>query len=151
VTISIIQAREKLYTTPIYLLEITLKNSGPTLYFSDRNVTVSGQIYEDYLEALSDIGKELRRASSQGNNYDIVLKFKNDKYLTHDYLILIGETYPFEGATCTIKEVYLDNGTLSAVETVFVGQLDEPRNINLLNFECNISSKEFIAIVNNRR
>ncbi|MDA8087428.1 MAG: hypothetical protein M0Z75_12075, partial [Nitrospiraceae bacterium] len=34
---------------PVYLVQITLRNGGPTLYLSDRNITVGNQRYESYL------------------------------------------------------------------------------------------------------
>ena len=140
---TIAEARNKIGIAPVYLVEITLLGtSPPTLYFSDRNITVSGQIYEDYIQEISGISEELKLVDSSGLSSDVSIVFKNDKYKTHDYLIEIGKTYPFSGASCTIKECLLDSdGNPSDVETIFVGACEEPSNINLLSFTCSISDK----------
>jgi hypothetical protein len=140
------ESRNRLYAKPHYLVEIALGNSGPTLYLSDRTITVGSRIYEDYLRDLSGIGVELKRGTSGGLNADIALSFKNDRHQSYDYLIELGDVYPFEGAECTIKEVYLDDdGNPSAAETVFSGLLDEPADIDLLSFRCSVSSMEMKA------
>jgi hypothetical protein len=141
---SVLMARDRSRLKPAYLLEISLKNGGPTLYFSDRNIEVSEQKYEDYLEDLSGIGEEIKRATSEGINADITLSFKNDRFRSYSYLIEIGESYPFEGAEVVIKEVYLDDdGVPSDVEVIFKGVLDEPKDIDLMGFKCSVSSMEF--------
>ncbi len=143
---TIAQARDKDRARPVYLMEITLLNSGPTLYFSDGNITVGGQRYEDYLGDLSGLGEDIRRSDSEGLNANINLGFKNDRYKAYTYLVELGETYPFEGAEVTIKETYLDAaGVPSDAETVFKGALDEPRDIDLMGFACRVSSVEFRA------
>lgn len=143
---TLLQLKDRSRYKPAYLLELTLKNSGPTLYLSDRNISIEGQIYEDYLDDLTGIGDELRRADSEGLNTDITLTFKNDKYKGYNYLIEIGDTYPFEGAVCVIKETALDDsGTPSVPETVFKGVLDEPEDIDLMGFKCKVSSMVFHA------
>ncbi|MDA8090077.1 MAG: hypothetical protein M0Z61_07630, partial [Nitrospiraceae bacterium] len=65
---TILQARDSSRIKPVCLVQVTLKNSGPTLYFSDRNITVSGQLYEDYLHDLSGVAQELKRADSTASN-----------------------------------------------------------------------------------
>jgi hypothetical protein len=131
---------------PVCLVEISLLNSGPTLYLSDRNATVLGRRYEDYLSDLSVVGEELRRADSEGLNAAVTLSFKNDRYKSYSYLIEIGETYPFEGAGCVIKAAWFDgDGTLLLLETVFRGVFDEPREVDLMGFNCSVSSMEFQA------
>ncbi|RJQ44448.1 MAG: hypothetical protein C4538_10540 [Nitrospiraceae bacterium] len=130
---------------PVYLVEISLQGAGaPTLYLSDRNITVGGQIYENYLSDVSGLGDEVRRITSDSLNADITLKFKNSRYKSYNHLIEIGGTYPFEGAVCVIKEVYLDDNNIpSDVLTAFKGALDEPQNIDLMGFECTVSSLPF--------
>lgn len=130
----------------VYLVEITLQGAGaPTLYISDRNITIGSQIYENYLSDLSGLGEEIVRATSAGLNPDIRLKFKNDRYMSHNYLIEIGETYPFDGAVTVIKEVYLDDDNVpSDVRTIFKGALDEPQDIDLLSFECSVSAMTLV-------
>ena len=131
---------------PVYFVEIALLNSGPVLYLSDRNVTVSGQAYEDYLSDLSGLGDSLERATSGGLNADITLGFRNERFRSYSYLIEIGETYPLIGAACTIRECYLDaSGAPSDTETAFKGVLDEPCDITLFGFSCGVSSAEFRA------
>jgi hypothetical protein len=143
---TVAEARNRINVSPIYLIEITLLNSGPTLYFSDRPVTISSQEYEDYIDSIDGIAEDISFLTSESLNSDITINFKNEPYLTHSYLIQIGDTYPFDGATCTIKEVYkLHDGTYSDVETIFVGILDEPENINLVGFSCNVSDKVISA------
>jgi len=137
--------RDRSRYKPAYLVEITLKNGGPTLYFSDRNINADGTLYEDYLDDLSGLGDELRRLDSSALNADITLRFKNDKYKGYNYLIEIGDTYPFEGAVCVIKETALDDsGTPSIPETVFKGALDEPSAIDLMGFTCRVSSMPYV-------
>jgi alpha-tubulin suppressor-like RCC1 family protein len=140
---TIAEARSKIGVTPIYLLEITLLGtSPPTLYFSDRNIIISNQIYLDFIDSLDGIGEEIKFLTSENLNADITINFKNDPFQTYSYLSQIGDVYPFDGASCTIKEVYkLQDGTYSDVETIFVGVLDEPREITLTGFLCNVSDK----------
>jgi hypothetical protein len=146
------QARDSAHVAPIILVEVTLKNSGGTHYFSDRSITVAAQRYEDYISNSLTIGAQLERDTSAGKNADVNIVFKNQAYKTYDYLIEIGETYPFEGADVTIKEVYLlDDGTLSDVDTLFVGALDSPKGIDLLSFSCKAISSEYITQWKNRR
>ncbi|MDP2168406.1 MAG: phage tail protein [Thermodesulfovibrionales bacterium] len=128
---------------PIYLIEVTLKNNGPTLYFSDRGIEIGSRIYEDYLKDLSGIGEELKRVSSVGLNADIQLDFKNDKWQAYNYLIEAGDTYPFEGAECLIKEIYLDGNDFSEPVTLFKGVLDSPDDIDLMGFKCKVSSMPY--------
>ncbi|GAB4389055.1 MAG: hypothetical protein Kow0025_12080 [Thermodesulfovibrionales bacterium] len=136
-----IPAGKGISARPVCLVEITLGNSGPVLYFSDRGVSVGGRAYEDYLEDLSGVGDELRRADSGGLNPAVTLRFRNDRYGPYGYLIEVGEEHPFEGAECVIKEAYLDDaGAPSEAETVFKGVLDEPRDIDLAGFTCSVSS-----------
>ncbi len=111
------------------------------LYVSDRNIEIDSHNYEDYLSDLSGLGEEIKRATSEGLNPDINLKFKNDKWRSNNYLIEIGDTYSWEGSVTTIKEVYFDdndNPTESLI--IFKGTLDEPQNIDLMSFECSVSS-----------
>jgi len=139
---TISQMRDRPRAKPVYLVEIALKNSGPVLYFSDRNIVVGGQNYEAYLNDLSGIEDEVRRLSTEGLNANIDLAFRNDKYKTYNYLIEIGDTYPFEGAECVIKETYLGDDDLPAqsTATLFKGVLDEPGDIDLMGFKCRVSS-----------
>jgi len=135
------QALDKRRLKPVYLIEITLQNSGPVLYFSDRNITVGSQIYENYLESLSGLGRQLRRRNSETLNLDIDFTFKNQRYKNYSFLIEIGDTYPFEGAETTIKKVYLDDdNTPSDVEIIEKVVLDEPSDIDLMSFNCKASA-----------
>lgn len=104
----------------IYLVEIGLLNGGPTLYFSDRNVVAGGINYENYVEAVDGITEEVKRSDSTFLNPSISIKFRNKRFLTHDYLIEIGDSYPFDGADCTIKELrYIDSPEASEILTVY--------------------------------
>lgn len=139
-------ARDKSSIEPIYLAEITLKGPiPPTLFFSTRQATVDNQLYENYLDVVTGIDESVKRNTSVFGNSNINIKFKNDPFRGNDFLILIGDTNPFEGATCVIKEVYLDNDgvTASSPVTVYQGVLEAPRNTDLLNFDCRMSSKAF--------
>ena len=144
---AISEARSHDRAKPVYLVEIILSGpTPPTLYLSDRNITVASQLYEDYLDSLSGLGAELKRVDSSGLNVNAKLDFKNDRYMAHAHLIGIGEANPFDGATCLIKEVYLGNdGTPSASEILFKGKLDEPRNIDVMKFTCAVSTMEHAA------
>ena len=136
--------RNRSRAEPIYLVDVTLKNSGPILHFSDRNILVNVQQYENYIKDISGIEGEISRVDSAALNTDITITFKNDRYASYDYLIEIGDTYPFEGAECLIKEVYLDNDdNPSDIVTIFKGVIDEPQEIDLLSFQCKVSSMMF--------
>lgn len=136
-------ARHRVSVTPTYLIEITLLGtSPPTLYFSDKNITIDSQIYLDFIDSLDGIGGELKLLTSDNLNSDISISFKNDPFQTYGYLSQIGDVYPFDGASCTIKECYkLIDGSYTDPETLFVGVLDEPRDITLVGFSCNVSDK----------
>ncbi len=145
---TISQARGRSWIKPVYLVEIVLKNSGPTLYLSDRIITVGSQTYDDYITEITGLEAELRRADSGGLNAGISLELKNEKYKTYDHLSQIGDTYPWVGAGVTIKELYLEPPVLpgasegqSDVTTVFVGNVDEPRDTNRLTFSLSVSSR----------
>jgi hypothetical protein len=143
---TILQARDGSRIKPVYLLVIVLENSGDTLYLSDREITVGGNRYQSYLLNMTEIGEQLQRANSEGLNSNLTLNFKNDAYGAHPYLIQKGTLTPFEGATCTISEVYLDDiGTASDAEVLYVGVLDNPKSIDLMRFSCMVSSAEFQA------
>lgn len=144
--LSIVRMRERTRLRPVYLVEIALQNSGPTLYLSDRNITIGDtpQTYENYIHNISEIAEEIERATSEGLNPEIQIEFYNGKFQAYNYLIEIGDTYPFEGAVITIKEIYLDDdGVASVIDTIFKGALDEPRDIDLMQFSCAASSLPF--------
>lgn len=125
----------------VYFLDITLQNSGPTLHISDSNIVINGQRYELYLMDLSGLGEEIERSTSKGLNPDIDLTFLNDRIQDKNHLIKLGDTYPFEGAECVIKEAYLDDNDVPSEEvTIFKGNLDEPRDVEPLSFSCGVSS-----------
>lgn len=131
---------------PIYLVEVVLLNSGPTLYLSDRQVTVAGQLYEDYINSISGLGAELRRAQALCLNAALELCFRNDPWRTYGHLIDACGDYPFGGSTVTVKEVMLDaEGVPSDAEMLFKGVLEEPRGIDLMGFYSRASSMEFAA------
>ena len=130
---------------PVYLVRITLKNGGPTLCFSDRNITVGGQVYESYLHDLSGIAQELKRADSTALDVNVELSFRNDKisYSGTDYgrLIELQDAYPFETSVCEIRETALDQAGFPAQPAiVFKGVLDCPQKIDLLGFKCKVSA-----------
>ena len=143
---TVAEARKLPHVMPVYLVEISLLNGGPVLYFSDRNITFSGQLYQDYIQNLSAMSAELLRIDSTGLNSDVRLVFKNDRFKTHVYLIEIDDTYPFTGAPVTIKEIYVNGGVATSdYDTVYVGVCEEPREITLVQFELHVSSREFQA------
>jgi hypothetical protein len=144
------QARDNSRIKPVYLVEIDLLNSGPTLYFSDRIISVGGQAYEPFIDMITGLSQALERSSAQFTNSAISIKFKNDPYINSGtpfaFLSLLGDTYPFQGASLTLKRTYLDDdNSPSDVETVFVGVLDPPMDINLVEFVCSVSSAELEA------
>ncbi len=139
------QARDSSRLKPVYLVQLTLKNGGPTLYFSDRNIVVSGQRYESYLHDLSGIAQELKRADSTAMNVNVELGFHNDRIscngADYGHLIELGAVYPFETALCQIFETYLDgSGNASDTALIFKGVLDCPANIGLMDFTCKVST-----------
>ncbi len=138
---SVAQMRDSSRIQPVYLVQIALNGGGPTLYFSDRNITVGSQIYESYLKDVEGIGNEIMRATSQERDAGVTLSFKNDAFQNYAYLIQIGDTYPFQGAICTINEIYENdlNGTQSEQTIVFKGALNEPQDVDLFSFTCKVS------------
>ncbi|KKL61871.1 hypothetical protein LCGC14_2190980 [marine sediment metagenome] len=131
---------------PVYLVEVELLNSGPTLYFSDRSITVGGTLYEDYLHDLSGLGAELARSSAGGLNTSLALRFRNDPWRSYGFLVEAGEDFPFEGSTITVKEVLIEStGSPSAPAVVFKGFLEQPMETDLMGFRARASSMEFAA------
>lgn len=136
---TITEARGHDRAQPVWLAEITLLNGGPTLYFSDRIVTLDGKTYEDYLSGLSGPGEEIRRADSRGIEAETTILFKNERFGSYEHLIEVGDTYPFEGAECVIKEAYLGaSGEPSGAEVVFRGFLGPPEGIDAGGFACKV-------------
>ena len=130
---------------PVYLVQLSLKNGGPTLYLSDRSITVGDRVYESYLNDLSGLARELKRQDSTAKNVDLELSFRNDNisYGGADYahLIELGQNYPFETAVCAIYETAYDaSGFPAQPELVFKGVLDCPREIDLMGFKCKVST-----------
>ncbi len=130
---------------PVYLVQLALKNGGPTLYFSDRNIAVGNRLYEGYLHDLSGVAQELKRADSSAMNVNLELSFRNDKIswggVDYGHLIELGAAYPFETATCVISETAFDRYGLPAQPAVvFKGVLDCPQNIDLMGFKCKVST-----------
>ncbi len=143
---SIDEARAMDRAEPVYLIEVELLNSGPVLYLSDRQVTVAGQLYEDYLHGLSGLGAELRRTHAQGLNTSLELSFRNDPWRAYSYLVNALDDYPIDGAEVTVSEVLLDtDGLPSGTAVLFKGVLEEPREIDLMGFQCRAMSMEFAA------
>ncbi len=131
---------------PVCLVEVGLLNSGPTLYFSDRQVTVEGQLYEGYLHDLSGLGSELRRRDAYGLNTALELGFSNDPWGAYAFLVEAFEDYPVDGAAVVVSEVLMDSaGTPSTAATLFKGVLEEPREIDLRGFRCRACGVEFAA------
>lgn len=132
---------ERRRLTPVILVDIALQNSGPTLYLSDRQITVSGVVYEKYIKNVKSIDEDLSRITSESMNSDVTILFDNQQFRSFSHLAAIGSTYPFEGSITTIKELYLDDdNSQSEVLTIFKGALDEPKNVNLIDFQCSVSS-----------
>lgn len=131
---------------PVSLVKIELQNSGPALYLSERNITVAGQAYEDYIKSVTAPAEEARRASNDTLNAPLLIEFKNDAWRAYAHLIEAGTLYPFEGARCTLSEAYLDDaGAPTEAAVVFIGQLDSPMQIDLAGFSCSVSSIEYSA------
>ncbi len=140
----IAQARDGSSLEPVFICDIQLKNAGPLLRFSTRQITVGGYLYEPYIEAISGLSDEINRIDSSFLNAAIQIVFKNLPFKTYDFLIEIADTYPFTGAQITVKEVYLSNGSpTSDTATLFLGNLDEPREIDIAAFKCNVSTRAF--------
>ncbi len=140
------EARAMCWAEPVYLVEVGLLASGPTLYLSDRQVTVEGQLYEDYLHELSGLGAELRRRDAHGLNTALELSFKNDPWGAYAFLVEAFEDYPMDGAEVMVSEVLLDtDGLPSGTAVLFRGVLEEPREIDLMGFRCRACGMEFAA------
>ncbi len=140
------EARAMDRAEPVYLVEVGLLNSGPVLYLSDRQITVAGQLYEDYLHGLSGLGAELRRADAQGLNTSLELSFRTDPWRAYARLVNVLDDYPMDGAEVTVSEVFLDtDGLPSGAGVLFKGVIEEPKEIDLKGFRCRAMSMEFAA------
>ncbi len=138
------EARDQDRLEPVYLVEIALLNSGPTLYLSSRDVTYQSTAYQSYLDRVDGLGNESPRGGKGSLNAHVSIVFRNDPYGQSAHLVELGDTYPFEGAGITVKEVYLDgDGNMSSSDTVFHGALEEPRDIDLMSFTCKASRMDF--------
>ncbi len=138
------EARSRPYLEPVYLVEITLGNSGPTLYLSERNISAGGQLYEAYLKDLSGISNQAGRSTRKIPASPVQIILLNDEFKTYNYLAGIGDTYPFEGAGCVIKEAYMDDsGSASDSVVLFKGIITAVREIGLSEFTCEAVSMPF--------
>lgn len=139
--------RERRRAHIVWLVEVALLGVGaPVLYFSDRNIDHMNVTYERYIQSVSGIDVELMRATSDSLNSPVSITFRNGKWRALDFLIEAGETNPFEGAPVTVKAVHLDDEkNPTDAETIFVGILEEPRQITRRDFTCMASSVEFFA------
>ena len=140
---TVAELRDRTRANQIYLVEIALRGVGaPTLYLAMLEITVGAQDYQRYIDSITGLDDSYGVLTGSQVNVSINIVFLNDEYGGNDFLIEIGDTYPFEGADCTIKEVYLDDdGVPSTAKTVYKGVLDEPANINKLTFNTAVSDK----------
>jgi hypothetical protein len=141
------ETRDRPRLHPAYLVEIKLKGGGPTLYLSDRNISTTARMYQDYIGDISGLTDMMSRSSSEVSNFEVVLSFKNDRYGDHEFLVELGDTYPFEGAECIIRDAHLgDDFTLSSVgEVIFRGVLEGPHDVDLMDFKCRALGMEHRA------
>ncbi len=131
---------------PVYLVKITLQGSGQTLYLSDRNVTVGGQEYEDYISAVTTPAEEARRPTSESLNAPLSIEFRNEPWRGFSRLIEAGAEHPFEGGRCTLSEAYIDDAGMSGEPVaLFTGTLDAPAEIDLRGFSCAVSALDYAA------
>lgn len=131
---------------PVYLVEIALQASGPVLYFSDRNVTVGGQVYEDYIASVTTPAEEALRPTSESLNAPLSIEFRNEPWRGFARLIEAGAEHPFEGGRCTLSEAYIDDaGVCGTPVTLFIGTLDAPAEIDLQGFTCAVSALDYGA------
>jgi hypothetical protein len=140
------EARQLQRAETVYLVEIALLGSGPTLYFSDRVITVGGILYEDYVHELNGVGTELKRLDSGGLNASLLIKFRNDPWRAYTYLSETLAAYPIVGAAVIVSEVMMESdGTPSDASVVFKGLMEEPHDIDLTDFSCRAMSMEFAS------
>jgi hypothetical protein len=147
VTMTAAEARKAGHAEIVILAEISLLNSGPTLYLADRTVTIGAQRYEDYLAECPDITEECKREDSTGQNADVELIIKNDPYETYSHLVKIGEDHPWVGATVAIKETYVVRPDYPGAVpeyttpvTLFAGVCRAPEEITTRSFKLNCQS-----------
>lgn len=150
-TLTTAQARDRTRAEIVFLVEVQTLASGPLLLLSDRNITIAGIQYADYIASVTGLGDQLTRATGAFANGNASIVFKNDPWDANAYLSDLLETYPFEGAAVTIKRVFVDDdGTTATPETVFVGNLDSPVNISTIAFTCSANCREMFASLTNR-
>jgi len=117
----------------IYLAEMTLANSGPTLFHATETVKIGSQ---DYESCLAGPPTGLAERLGQGSNPEVVIPFLNGRWSTYNFLSDAAADYPFVSAAITAKEVWkLNDGTLSDAYTAFVGRVDKRRNVTTERFE----------------
>ena len=142
-TITADQARDRNRAAIVYLCDIQTLAGGPLLRLSDRNIPVGSVVYQAYLAGLSGLGDSLYRATGAFVNNPAALVFLNLPWDAYTSLAIMSETYPLEGAAVTIKQVHLDGDLTSATpETVFLGNLDSPKNITSITFACACVARE---------
>jgi hypothetical protein len=141
-TVTLDQAFDAQTLRPVRLVTITPKKSGaPVLHFSTHNVTVAGQIYEAYIEDITRMADETKRADSACLNADITIIFLNDRWGAYTRLSELNTVYPFANADVVISNAYFDaDGNLLNTEQVFRGAIDQLENITLQTFEAPVSS-----------
>lgn len=118
------------------------------LYLSDRTIEISGVEYEDYIHSINGIGADFNRDTGESTNSDIDIVFRNLRFRSYSHLIEASSSFPFDGVGVTVKEVYLyDSTAVTTPRTIFIGELEEARDINLLEFRCKATSR-FDALAN---
>ena len=139
--------RERRRAKIVWLVDVELLGSGaPVLRLSNRNLEYNIYRYEKYILKVSGIARQLSRLDSDSLNSPVSILFENRPFMAFDYLIEAGQTYPFEGARCTVSALHLDDdGNPTEAEIVFVGVLDEPQSITKKEFSCMASSVEFFS------
>jgi len=130
----------------LYLVEITLVGAGaPVLYFAERCVTVDGTVYESYLAGIDGV-KWSDLTDSKGLHRSLRIRFINEPWGMYARLAEVGDDYPFEGATFSLKEVYIDIDEEPAdSELLHRGVLNGLSSIDLMAFQAEVASPDLQA------
>ena len=147
VTKTMATLRDMPFYWPVWLVDITLSGGGPTLHFSTTNILIGTVQYECYIAEIKGAADSINRQTSDVQNSDISITFRNLAYAAYAYLIQLGVDFPvqWEASVVTIQETAFDlNGNMAAPVLMFKGVLDEPTDISLTQFSCKVSSMPFL-------
>ena len=131
----IAEARAHDRAEPVYLLEIGLLGAdAPVLYLAERDLVAGGNCYESYLSEVQGLEWRLGSFAPVGPHAGPGFRLLNEPWREFSRLIEVGEEFPFEGASISLRETYLVRGGAPVPpEILFVGVLESTIAIDLMD------------------